>query len=246
MASVNGMLYLVHGETLYEIDPEGRSYRKASEEAWSTRFMVAEGGFLYTIEGDGGLYRVRVEDASYERINGDDWSSTRLVAVLDGKLWVADTSDVFYEVDLASGAWREPPKDGTEGSLAYDASGLTLLAGLGGMLYGYGGEAQEAGSRGISALLWRDGSAGGIHMGDFPEGRALVACAGRLYLNDGGGNFYAFPIPDKSKGQYTSSWEAVTMEPAAGRWDSVLATSTNRKIYTLDASGGLYEIAPRV
>ena len=76
-------------------------------------------------------------------------------------------------MNLASGAWEQPPKVSKDGCLAYDAQGVRLLAGLDGMLYGWGGEAMDAGSHGISALLWRDSSAGGIHVGDFPEGKVL-------------------------------------------------------------------------
>jgi hypothetical protein len=242
LAAHRDRVYVVHGETLYEVDPSAQSYRKASEEAWSTRFMVSDGNALYTIEGDGGLYRVRAEDASYERINADDWSSTRMVAVLDGKLWVADDRDVFYTVDLASGAWTEPGKASHDGGLAYDAKGISLLTGLDGMLYGWGGEGAEAGTSGISALLWRRSSAGGIHSGDFPDARALVACCGRLYLNHGG-HFYEFPIPDPSKGEYLSSWQALAIDHP-GRWDTVLASAARQTIYVLDATGGLFAITP--
>jgi outer membrane protein assembly factor BamB len=225
-ACIRGEIFVVNGQVLYALNVAAGTYRRASEEAWSTRFMVSDGRSLYTIEEDGGLYRVNPADAASERIGGDDWSSTRALAALDGKLWTADERGIFYSIDPTVGRWEEP-------KTAYPATETRFVAGVEGMIYALRADGE------IMSVLWRDGSAGSLTTQPFPGARGLVASRGRLYVPYDDGHVYAVPL--LAKGQYASAWSALDTGTS---WDTQLAWASPDRIYTIEADGGIYEITP--
>jgi hypothetical protein len=51
-------LYVVSGETLYAVDPRTGTYAALGEDPWSSKHLALMGGSLFSLEPDGGLYRI--------------------------------------------------------------------------------------------------------------------------------------------------------------------------------------------
>lgn len=230
MACHGNKLYAVQSEQLFELDPASKKCRRLGEDRWSSLFMVSDGKSLYTIEGDGGLYRVKPTDGSSQPLGDGEWASTCAAAVVDGKLLLANQGgEQLDAIDLATGKWEKPPTPAKAGL------GVSFMAGEAGVLYTW--------SEGVIAAVYGRGATGQvIHEGELHDVRAFVACKGRLYVQSGeDGNFYEIPIPAKGA---KSKPSIVTFAPTTERWATVLAASSRDKIYTVEAEGELFEITP--
>ena len=106
-ATLNGRIYTVEGNgALYETNPANGRWRQLGKPEFSrTRHIFAAEGSLYTIE-DGGLYRVSPTDGSWALVGkAEDWSGTRAVAVLAGRLFSANRNGALYRSLLSTGGW---------------------------------------------------------------------------------------------------------------------------------------------
>ena len=224
MAWHGNRLYVMHGESLCEVDPAARTYKRVGDARWEPRFLASDGKSLYAIEADGGLYRVNARDGNSDRLS-DGWD-VRAVAVVDGKLYAAG-DEVFLAQDLATG--KQVPLD-----LRVPEMGVTVMAGEAGVLYAHTGDS-------IIAVHGRGANGEIIHEGGIPDARTLVSCNGKLYVGTGTVH-QEIAIPPKGK---KSKPTQVELEGVGDRWDTVMATSSRDKIYALEASGELFEISPR-
>lgn len=100
MTVLNKRLYLLTGSTLYYINLDGvDEYRthELSDEDWSNaRIMVAHDGYLYIATST--LYKINVQDGTYQELGSDDWSNTIAATVVNGKLYLITSS--IYSVNL--------------------------------------------------------------------------------------------------------------------------------------------------
>lgn len=106
---LNGRLYTVESTgILYETNPSSGVWKQIGKPDFArTRHMFAANGFLYTIE-DGGLYSVNPTNGRWALVGkAEDWSGTRAVAVMAGRLFSINRGGGLYASELTSGAWVE-------------------------------------------------------------------------------------------------------------------------------------------
>lgn len=118
MAVLNGKLYSIIEETLYEIDSSGKA-RKLTSEWHHVPAMAALAGKLYVVDSEE-LYEVDPSTGEYTSLS-KDWYNVDGMAEVNGKLYIL-RRDKLHEVDQR-GIAKE--LDGTWN----DASGITAADG---------------------------------------------------------------------------------------------------------------------
>lgn len=106
-STLNGRIYTVESSgALYETNPATGVWKQIGKaEFANTRHIFSANGSLYTIE-DGGLYRVNPTNGSWGVVGkAEDWSGTRAVAVMAGRLYSINKTGALYMSQLSSGQW---------------------------------------------------------------------------------------------------------------------------------------------
>lgn len=95
MAALNGKLYVLSEEKLWEVDPSGKA-KKVGDEWPAAPGIAAWDGKLYIISSNE-LYEVDPSTGKYKSLS-EDWYNIGGMTVLDGKLYIV-RRDTLEEVD---------------------------------------------------------------------------------------------------------------------------------------------------
>jgi hypothetical protein len=97
VAAGSGDELYVSGEGLFAVGPSGE--RSAIGEAtWNPRILLPDGESLFSVEENGGLYRIALGDGSWQQLDGD-WGDVAAGVAVAGVLYLASIAGWLYAVD---------------------------------------------------------------------------------------------------------------------------------------------------
>ena len=109
-AVLDGRLYTTEdGGGLYATDLDSGQWKQVGKADFGdARFLLAAGDHLCVVDRGGNLFNVSPKDGKRRRVGAAGaWQATITGAVLNGKLYTAETNGGFYETNLGTGAWTQ-------------------------------------------------------------------------------------------------------------------------------------------
>jgi hypothetical protein len=193
VTNLDGKIYAINEEVLYEIEPGGKA-RNLGDEWFSVPGMTALGGKLYIV-ADEGLYEVEPSTGKYTKLS-DDWYNVDGIVGLDGKLYII-MRDKLHEVDTL----------GKRKELGEAYNTPLAMATANGKLYVFAYERRDNSGGGVineSALFEVDPATGARKRIKLPKGwsdgtgvSAMTVLDGKLYLSMPGmssGTFFSLDL----------------------------------------------------
>lgn len=188
----------------------------------NTIALTIFGGFLYTIEKSGALYRTDPGSGQWVQIGKPHFANTAFMFSDGQNLYTIETDGSLYRVSPANGAWN---RVGDAGSWRYTIAVATWNNSL------YSIER--------SGALYRTDLTTGrwVQLGkpEFANTRFIFSYGPSLYTIEADGSMYRV-----SPGN--GAWSGVGVP---GSWKgTIVGAALNGQIYTVEMSGALYETNP--
>lgn len=200
---------------------EPRSTMSAGE--WdNTIALTIFGGFLYTIEKSGGLYRTDPGSGKWVQIGKPEFANTAFMFSDALNLYTIETDGSLYRVIPANGAWnRLGEAGGWKDTMAVATWNNSLFSiEKDGALY----------RTDLGTGRWAQ-----VGKAEFGDTRFLFSSGPNLYTIERDGSLYRVNPAN-------GAWSAVGV---SGTWrNTIVGTMLNGQIYTVEGHGGLYETNP--
>jgi len=197
MTAMNGLLYIVHGDTLWEKNPKTNAPARKIETGWGgTEAMTAMNGLLYIVQGEffqGGILWEKDPNKAAQKIE-TGWGGTQAMTSMNGRLYIV-RGGILWE--------KDPNKAARNVSTGWGST--EAMTSMNGLLYIVQGELFQGG------ILWEkdpNKAARKIETGWGGTG-AMASTNGLLYIVWGGALWEKDPTDRKKNWKISEGWGGI-------------------------------------